>query len=327
MACPAGYTEKDLHLLNSADHPGISQDDVEKARVNFRRVCAPDILKNEIMPEPAMFLASQYSILMQWSVSLVTISMEHSLIACRCKYGLARGSIEHSEFATRVLRRLVNTTRYLNSVVHGSDEEQANIASVIHRYHAVVRADKDDEGDSYYADDPELHRWTAATLFVGFYDVYELIWGPMPKEKKTKLMKECAVFGTGLRMPPEMWFSTLEEFYAYWNHNVQTLEVTRWARDLGKMLMYPKMPLLLVLPSIPLTHYMRIMTISFLPDRIREGYGYKWGKRERTLYKLYLSPTIAMNKLTPRFIRHSLFKPGVWDMKRASKRIEKKGMW
>lgn len=310
MACPAGYTEKDLHLLNGADHPGINQHDVEKARVAFKQICKPEILRKEIMPEPAMFLASQYSILMQW-----------------CKYGLARGSIEHSDFASRVLRRLVTTTRYLNSVVHGSEEDQANISSVIHRYHSVVKADKDEQGDAYYADDPELHRWTAATLFVGFYDVYELIWGPMPKEKKTRLMKECAVFGTGLRMPPEMWFNTLEEFYAYWNHNVQTLEVTHWARDLGKMLMYPKLPLLLVLPSIPLTHYMRIMTVSFLPDRIREGYGYKWGKKQRFLYQLYLQPTLVANKLTPRFIRQALFKPGVWDMKRSSKKIAKTGTW
>jgi uncharacterized protein (DUF2236 family) len=226
-----------------------------------------------------------------------------------------------------VLRRLVNTTRYLNSVVHGTEEEQANIAGVIHRYHSVVHAPKDSQGESYYADDPELHRWTAATLFVGFYDVYEMIWGPMPTAKKTQLMKECAVFGTGLRMPPEMWFDTLEDFYAYYNHNVETLEVTRWARELGDMLMYPKLPLLLKLPSIPLTHYMRVMTISFLPERIREGYGYKFGRRRRTLARVYLFETKVVNKITPRFIRHSLFKPGVWDMKRASKRIEKKGMW
>jgi uncharacterized protein (DUF2236 family) len=310
MACPAGFTEKDLHLLNGAEHPGLNQYDVEKAQVAFKRVCAPDILKNEIMPEPAMFLASQYSILMQW-----------------CKYGLARGSLENSEFASRVLNRLVNTTRYLNSVVHGDEEQQANIASVIHRYHARVKADKDDQGDAYYADDPELHRWTAATLFVGFYDVYELIWGPMPKEKKTRLMKECAVFGTGLRMPPEMWFANLEDFYAYYNHNVETLEVTHWARELGEMLMHPKLPWPLVLPSIPLSHYMRIMTVSFLPERIREAYGYKWDKKRRVLYKLYLPPTIFLNRVTPRFIRHSFFKPGIWDMKRASKRIEKTGKW
>jgi hypothetical protein len=68
MACPAGFTEKDLHLLNGAEHPGlnVTQSDVEQARQQFKRICQPDILRKEIMPEPAMFLASQYSILMQW---------------------------------------------------------------------------------------------------------------------------------------------------------------------------------------------------------------------------------------------------------------------
>jgi uncharacterized protein (DUF2236 family) len=221
----------------------------------------------------------------------------------------------------------LTTTRYLNSVVHGSEDEAASIASVIHRYHSVVRAEKDAQGDAYYADDPELHRWTAATLFVGFYEVYELIWGPMPKRKKTRLMKECAVFGSGLRMPLDMWFDTLEEFYAYWNYNVQTLEVTHWARDLGKMLMYPKLPLILTIPSLPFTHYMRVMTFSFLPQRIREGYGFHWNTRRRLLYQLYLPPTLVANKLTPRFVRHSLFRPGVWDMKRAAKKIDKTGTW
>lgn len=149
----------------------------------------------------------------------------------------------------------------------------------------------------------------------------------MPAAKKTQLMRECAVFGTGLRMPPEMWFDTLKDFYTYYNHNVETLEVTRWARELGDMLMHPKLPLLLKLPSIPFTHYMRVMTISFLPERIREGYGYTFGRRRRTLAKVYLFETKVVMRITPRFVRHSLFNPGVWDMKRASKRIEQKGMW
>ncbi|KIW04636.1 uncharacterized protein PV09_04382 [Verruconis gallopava] len=310
MACPAGYTEKDLHLLNGVEHYSVNKNDVEKATAAFKQICEPDILRKEIMPEPVMFLASQYSILMQW-----------------CKYGLARGSLEHSDFANRVLRRLVNTTRYLNSVVYGTAEDQAHIASVIHRYHAVVKADKDSEGDAYYADDPELHKWTAATLFVAFYDVYEMFFGPMSRPKKTKLMKECAVFGTGLRMPPEMWFETLEEFYAYWNHNVETLEVTHWARELANMLMYPKLPWILAPGSIPFTHYMRVMTIHFLPPRIREGYGFKYGKFKRFEHQIFEPSTKIVVRMTPKPIRHALVKPGVWDMKKAAKRIEKNGKW
>jgi uncharacterized protein (DUF2236 family) len=310
MACPAGYTEKDLHLLNGAAHPGIDNHDVEKAVTAFKQICEPTILRTEIFPEPVMFLASQYSILMQW-----------------LKYGLARGSLDHSDFANRVLRRLVNTTRYLNSVVYGDAEQQANIASVIHRYHKEVKAEKDAEGDSYYADDPELHRWTAATLFVGFCDVYEMIWGPMDTKKKTQLMKECSVFGTGLRMPPDQWFDDLDSFYSYWNHEVATLEVTYWARELANMLLYPKLPWFLAPIGIPFSHYMRVMTIYFLPPRVREGYGLKFGKGRNLLHKLYLQPTKIGSKITPRFIRHGLMKPGIRDMKKSSKRIEKKGSW
>ena len=66
MACPAGFTEKDLHLLGGAEHPGVNYLDIEKAKAEFKQLIKPDILRKEIMPEPAMFLASQYSILMQW---------------------------------------------------------------------------------------------------------------------------------------------------------------------------------------------------------------------------------------------------------------------
>jgi uncharacterized protein (DUF2236 family) len=310
MACPAGYTEKDLHLLNGAHPEKASEHDADEAVVAFRAIAEPKILQKEIMPEPVMFLASQYSILMQW-----------------CKYGLARGSVEHSDFASRVLRRLTNTTRYLNSVVYGDAEQRSNIASVIHRYHTRVKGDADSEGEAYNADDPELHRWTAATLFVSFSDVYELIWGPMEKKKKTQLMKECAVFGTGLRMPPEMWFDTLEEFYTYWNHNVETLEVTHWARELAHMLLYPKLPWFLYPGSLPFTHYMRVMTIYFLPERIREGYGFKWGTSQKMLHEVYLQSTRVASNLTPKPIRQLLVKYGIKDMRKASKRIEKKGMW
>jgi uncharacterized protein (DUF2236 family) len=310
MACPAGYTEKDLHLLNGAEHPGISNHDVEKAITMFRQVEEPTILQKEILPEPAMILAAQYAILMQW-----------------CKYGLARGSLEHSDFANRVLQRLITTTRYLNVAVYGTPEQKANITSVIHRYHSPVKGVADSQGEAYSADDPELHRWTAATLFVGFYEVYEMIWGPMDKAKKTKLMKECATFGTCLRMPPEMWFDSLEEFYAYWNHNVDTLEVTHWARELADMLLYPKVPLLLWLPSKPLAHFMRTMAIHFLPPRIRQDYKLKYGTRRRMQHEIYLQFTRVASKLTPRPLRHMMVKPGLWDMKKASKRIEKTGKW
>ena len=39
-------------------------------------------------------------------------------------------------------------------------------------------------------------------------------------------------------MPPGMWPATLDEFWKYWNHNIETLEITDWAKDLPGTLAY-----------------------------------------------------------------------------------------
>jgi len=53
-----------------------------------------------------------------------------------------------------------------------------------------------------------------------------MVFKPMPREWHERLMQECSIFATSLRMPTEMWFTKLEDFWAYWNHNVETLEVS-----------------------------------------------------------------------------------------------------
>ncbi len=41
-------------------------------------------------------------------------------------------------------------------------------------------------------------------------------------------------------MPHEMWPSTLDDFWGYWNQKIETLEVADWARSLCNDLLYPK---------------------------------------------------------------------------------------
>lgn len=41
-------------------------------------------------------------------------------------------------------------------------------------------------------------------------------------------MKECSILATSLHMPAEMWFDNLEDIWAYWNHNIDTLEVVSY---------------------------------------------------------------------------------------------------
>jgi uncharacterized protein (DUF2236 family) len=159
--------------------------------------------------------------------------------------GLAEGSFKHSNFAYRILNRLQTTARFMNAAVYGTQQEKEAIFSVVHRAHADVK------GEGYYADDPELHKWTAATLFVSLITVHETFFGKVSRERQDVLYKEAAVYGTSLRMPPEMWPATLDEFWAYWNHNIETLVITDWARSLARDLLYPKNLPLWLRPNAP----------------------------------------------------------------------------
>lgn len=87
---------------------------------------------------------------------------------------LAKGTYNHSSFATRIPNRLQNTARFLNAAVFGTRQEKAAIFSVIHCYHARVKA------EDYDANDLELHRWTAATLFVAIVVVHGTFFGELP---------------------------------------------------------------------------------------------------------------------------------------------------
>lgn len=76
---------------------------------------------------------------------------QHAILIQWLHLGLARGSIEHSNFATRILHCLKTTSRFLNAAVYGTPEEKASIFSVTHKKHSAVK------GGDYFANDPELH--------------------------------------------------------------------------------------------------------------------------------------------------------------------------
>jgi uncharacterized protein (DUF2236 family) len=155
----------------------------------YEPVVEPGLLR-KTLKDGIYGIGGQYAILMQFS---------HP--------GLARGSAEHSDFASRILNRLKTTTRFLIAAVYGRQEEKEAIFSVVHRSHAIVK------GDGYFADDPELHKWTAATLFMSFVAVHETFIGKMSESTKGTLNKESAIFATSLRMPPDMWPKAYEDFF------------------------------------------------------------------------------------------------------------------
>ena len=286
--------------MDTTDSQTASEDKIPP--VLYKPVAEPVELRKR-MHESIYLTGGQYAILLQFADAR-----------------LAQGSAEHSDFAMRIMNRLKTTSRYLVAAVYGSEEEKAAITSVIHRAHAVVQKE-----NVYSADDPELHKWTAATLFMSLLKVHETFLGKLTDDVVEKLFKEAAIFGTCLRMPPEMWPATLDEFWKYWNHNIETLEITHWAKDLGLSLMYPVNIPWYLRPTLPTA---RLLTAAWLPKQIRAAYGFLPDPAEHPL--LLKSTIAAMStayRLTPAYLRsipHRYYKK---DMKEAVERIKKTGTW
>ncbi|KAI6780868.1 uncharacterized protein J7T54_007348 [Emericellopsis cladophorae] len=272
---------------------------IEKPHI-YEPVAEPNELKSVVI-EGIYLMGGQFAILCQFA---------HP--------GLAEGSFKHSNFAYRIMNRLKTTARFLNAAVFGTRAEQEAIFGVIHAAHKNIK------GEGYYADDPELHKWTAATLFVAIIVVHEAFFGKVSRERQEVLYRESSVYGTSLRMPPEMWPATLDDFWAYWHHNINTLEVTNWARKLGTDLLWPKAMPLWALPNIPIA---RLMTIHWLPERLRGEYGFKTTALSTGLYYCVSYYIAFWYPMLPRAVREYPSRYYIQDMKKAVERIERTGTW
>ncbi|ETS75114.1 hypothetical protein PFICI_13598 [Pestalotiopsis fici W106-1] len=288
MTCPMRF-DRDREVQVPFEKPHI-----------FETIAEPHELKNYV--DDAIYLTGgQFAILCQFA---------HP--------GLAEGSYKHSNFAYRILNRLQTTARFLNAAVYGTQQEKEAIFSVIHSAHSDVK------GETYYADDPELHKWTAATLFVSLVVVHEAFFGKLSREKQEALYKESAVYGTSLRMPPEMWPATLDAFWEYWHHMIATLEVTDWARNLAGDLLHPKKLPLWLKPQAPVA---RLLTIHWMPERLQREYGLTVTPLNKAMYHFVVGYTALVYPHLPKSLKQLPSKMYMKDMKKAVKRIEETGTW
>ncbi len=266
----------------------------------FATIEEPTLLR-ELLVDDIFVLGGQFAILCQWA---------HP--------GLAIGSYKRSNFKTRVANRLQTTLRFINAAVYGTEEDKETIFSVIHKYHAPVH------GPGYDANDPELHKWTAATLFVSLLVVHELVLGKLSPEKQEALFRQSAVYGTSLRMPPDMWPATLEDFWAYWDHNIATLPITDEARSLCQDLLYAENLPFELAAMLPLA---RLVTANVLPPRLAQEYNLTPTAAGKALFNTVMYGMATVYPRLPLSMRQTHYRKNIADMERAVKRIKETGHW
>jgi uncharacterized protein (DUF2236 family) len=218
--------------------------------------------------------------------------------------GVARGVDEHSNFAYRPLDRLRTTLTYVYCMVYGTVEEKKAIISMVHRAHSVVR------GEGYSADDPELQLWVSATLYASATEIYEKIFGTLDEATNEEIYREYSILASSLRVPASLWPANRAAFWAYFNHKLETIEVTPYAKNVCRDLLYNKKTPLILKGGMPV---LRLMTAEWLPPKLREAYGLK---RKPKLYKLILFGMQTFYPGLPSIIRTFPVKYYMRDMRK-----------
>ncbi|KAJ5630162.1 hypothetical protein N7528_003819 [Penicillium herquei] len=208
--------------------------------------------------------------------------------------GVGKGVDNHSNFAYRPIDRLRTTMTYIYCMVYGTEAEKESIINLVHKAHAAV------QGPDYSADDPKLQLWVAATLYAVGTDIYQRIFGQMTEEESETIYREYSVLAVSLRVPPSLWPETRQSFWQYWDHQIETLQVTDHARRIAQdLLRNKKVPFALraVLPLVRLT------TTEMLPPRLRDAYGFKTSRMRTWAYSFLLGMTRLTYPALPKKLR------------------------
>jgi uncharacterized protein (DUF2236 family) len=223
--------------------------------------------------------------------------------------GVARGVAEHSDFAARPLDRLRATLTYVYGVTFGTPEEARAVAAMVTGAHRAV------SGVGYRASDPELQLWVAATLYDTALLLYEELFGPLDPGVADKFYEQYAVLGTALQVPPGRWPGDGAAFRSYWEHMIDTLEVSDDARRVAHDLLHPEQAPLVLGAAMPLN---RFLTAAWLPPPIRRQYGIGWDATRQRRYDAVMTVGGAVYRRLPVPIREA---PKTWYLRDLRKRL------
>jgi uncharacterized protein (DUF2236 family) len=209
--------------------------------------------------------------------------------------GVARGVAEHSDFAAHRIARMRGTLEFVYTVAFGTRAEAERLsAAVRHIHHGVT-------GPGYRAEDPELQVWVNATLFATALRIYCGVFGPLSAADLEEFWAGSKMLAGLLGCPAEANPRTAAEFFHYWDRMVNSLEVTRTAREVADTIMHPPWPGF----TAPAQASARFVTAGLLPPPIREQYGLGWNARQEWLMAAGATVTRALYPHLPGALRRA----------------------
>ncbi len=211
-----------------------------------------------------------------WGHPVVMLGAGRALLLQLAHPGVARGVMEHSDFAADPFGRLQRTLDAVDRIVWGTAEEANATAARLRAVHGHVR------GEGYDATDPALVMWVHATLVDTALRMHSRWARPVPAPVAEAFYRQATVVGELFGCPIAQQPAGLAAFRAYVRQMVGALGpgIDDDQRRLAHRVLHPSVPI----AADPVVVLARQLTIGQLPRPVREGFRLGWDRpREAAL--------------------------------------------
>jgi len=217
-------------------------------------------------------------------VAVVSIAGPAILLLQSTHPYVAHAIQRHSSYRADPLGRAYRTVDALLGWVFSDLDGAIEIARDIRNRHNGVGGKFENDvgpyacGETFSAHDTNAMLWVHATLWYVPVQVYELLYGPLPRaEKQTyyELTKRFAkLFGIPAELVPADW----DAFVAYYERmaHSEIFTVDRVGSIVARTLFTPAHPWV-----APLVRELEILTVGLLPESIRAAHGLQFGPAEQ----------------------------------------------
>jgi uncharacterized protein (DUF2236 family) len=198
---------------------------------------------------------------------------------------IAQAVAEFDHFREDPARRASLTAKAFRDVIHGSEQEAADVGRRLAAVHRRVR------GVGFAASDPELLLWVHATFVDSLLCIGQRLHGRLTTAQLRDFYGDAVtigeVFGCSAAEQPK----TFEEFRGYVDDMVGSLTVTDTGRDLAHAVFWPSIPA----TRRPLVAAYRLACFGTTPAALREQFDYGWNEVDERVFAAgtALAPRVA----------------------------------
>ncbi|MBI3751260.1 MAG: DUF2236 domain-containing protein [Chloroflexi bacterium] len=239
---------------------------------------------------------------------------------------VAEGVAQHSDFRADPWSRLAATLRSYLRIVYGTSEVARGEIRRLTELHRAIRGPVTDaaararHGSRYTARDPELSLWVHATLVDSTIAAYDAWVEPLPPSRRAAFYAETLAVGRAFGIADALLPRDVDAFDAYVEGMLGAggpIVVGDLARELGGVVLSPPLgpalealggpspTLAPLLDALPAATYRWVLwpAIGLLPPSIRDGYGLRWGLRERAVAAWLVTSWRAWRPMLPAAFR------------------------